>query len=73
MVSIKNFKQMDLFHDGRPNYIKASPAICFANQWIGFNLIGTFITKELKPFVKILEIRQIRRRQQKPLELINTS
>ena len=70
MVSIRNFKQMDLFHDGGPNYIKASPPICFASQWIGFNIIGTFIMKELKSFVRILEIR---RRQQKPLKLINTS
>ena len=28
--------------------METSPLICRANQWIGFYIIGTFVTKELR-------------------------
>ena len=27
--------------------MEASPLICFANQWTGFYIIGTFVMKDL--------------------------
>ena len=37
-----------LFHDVSPYHIETSQIICRANQRTGFNMIGTFVTKELK-------------------------
>ena len=36
-----------LFNDGGPYNMEASPLICFANQWTGFYIIGTFVMKDL--------------------------
>ena len=33
-----------------PHYIKTSPLICRANQWIGFYMIGTSVMKELNMY-----------------------
>ena len=35
------------FHDGGPYHIETSPLIYKANQWTGFYMIGTAVTKEL--------------------------
>ena len=35
-----------LFHDKGSYHIETNPLICFANQWIGFYMIGTFVLKE---------------------------
>ena len=36
----------ELFHDGGLSYRKQS-LFCFANQWTGFYMIGTTVTKDL--------------------------
>ena len=41
-----------LFRDGGPQDIETSPLICTANQWTGFNMIGTSVTKLLPYFNK---------------------
>ena len=36
-----------LFFDGGPYHIETSQLICSANQWTGFYMTGTSVTKEL--------------------------
>ena len=38
---------VSLFHDRCLYHIKTSPLICIANQYTGFNMIGTSVMKEL--------------------------
>ena len=41
---------VQLFYDGGPNHIETSLIISVANQWTGFYMIWTFVTKELIGF-----------------------
>ena len=36
-----------LSHDGGAYHTETSPLICRANQWTGFNMIGTSVIREL--------------------------
>ena len=38
---------IELFYDGGPYHIETSP-LTTANQWTGFNMIGTSVMRELK-------------------------
>ena len=40
-------RDIKLFHDGGPCHVETCLLICSANQWTGFYMIGTSITKEL--------------------------
>ena len=44
-----NFKlfAVKLFHDIGSYHIETSPLICYANQWTGFYMIGTYVMKQL--------------------------
>ena len=37
-----------LFYDESPYHIETNLLICSVNQWTGFYMIGTSVTKELK-------------------------
>ena len=50
-ISLDEYIQVtkhQLFHDGGPCRKENSPLICSVNQWTGFFMIGTSVTKELR-------------------------
>ena len=57
MVTCQVFAE--LFHDGGPYHIKTNPLFCSANQWSGFYMIGTSVTKDLNKIVKELEKKRV--------------